>query len=438
MGLFQRLTRPFFRQNIQQNAGIVSPPSAPPLAAPPRAKSITELEREMQIQAQVQHIKTYPHQPAPATAGQRRIFNKLIWVAILLGIPIAMLWVINLPYAPIRRPIARVAPILLLPSYISIDGNYRQAIALVEQSDQLISRPTSAADLDLGEQKVTQAQERLDAMPINLFDTFPEYRYWWYDWRFSSGHFNTTRSQVAQLKAKVFQEKNAQTALFDASQALNTAKQQYQQATTSIDKAAAIAAWQAAIDQLERIPGQTFAGKTAQQKLVADKRDFQTTAGLAAGNQRTVTMINAARQFSWEAAKAGQNPPHTVTEWLEVEKLWQQAIDRVARIPEEDLAGYAEAQKLLATYQTNLGAVRIRRQAEESAVRAIERAESQIQSLVGSTPTDASAIRPNEILSQLQGIITQLESVPSGTTAYLKAQELTLLAKNKLNQLQPD
>jgi hypothetical protein len=430
MTLFQRLTRPFLRQNPPQNPGIVPPPSGQPLA-PPRPKSITELEREMQAQVQVQQIKTYPHQQAPAG---RRVFNKLVWVAILVGVPIAMLWVINLPYAPIRRPIARTAPILLLPSYISIDNNYREAIALVEQSKQLINYPTSAADLDLGEQKVAQAQERLDAIPIDLFDTFPEYRYWWYDWRFSSGHFTAARGEVAQLKAKVFQEKNAQTALFDATQALNTAKQQYQQSTTSVDKQAAIAAWQAAIDQLEQIPGLTLAGKTAQQKLVADKRDFQTIVGLAAGNQRTITLIDAAKRFSWEAAKAGQNPPHTVKEWIEIEKLWQQAIDRLELIPQQDLAGYAEAQKLLARYTTNLGEIEVRRQAEEDAVSTVQEAKMQIQRLLATADAHESTART---ASQIQGIIDQLERVQPGTKAYLEAQQLLLSANNKLNQLQP-
>ncbi len=40
-------------------------------------------------------------------------------------------------------------------------------------------------------------------------------------------------------------------------------------------------------------------------------------------------------------------------------------------------------------------------------------------------------------ISRIQEIINQLEKVHKGTTAYLKAQELLLSAKNKLKQLQP-
>ncbi|MFN6461583.1 MAG: hypothetical protein RMZ41_007000 [Nostoc sp. DedVER02] len=51
-------------------------------------------------------------------------------------------------------------------------------------------------------------------------------------------------------------------------------------------------------------------------------------------------------------------------------------------------------------------------------------------------PVDANDVKHNRVLSQLQSIINQLEKVQNGTTAYLKAQELLLSAKNKLRQLQ--
>jgi hypothetical protein len=220
--------------------------------------------------------------------------------------------VANLPYPVIRRPVAQKAPILLLPSYMDIDSHYRQAIASVEQAQQLIENPTSAADLDLGEQKVNEAQNHLDALPITFLNDWSEYRYWWYDSRFSIYGFNSARTKVGQLKAKVFQEKNAQTLLTDSEQALLKAKQQYQHSSTPTDKQVAIASWREAIDRLEQVPGVTLAGKAAQAKLENYQRDFKEVAGLAAGNERISTLIAAARQFSWQAAKAGQNPPHTV------------------------------------------------------------------------------------------------------------------------------
>ncbi len=405
-------------------------------AAPqPKIKSLAELEKE----AEAKYYATYPHkqpQPVPVKA-KRGVVSKLIWMAILLGIPVGVVWVANLPYSIIRRPVAGTAPILLLPSYMSMDTNYREAIASVEQAEQLIEKATSPADLNLGEQKVNKAQKNLNALPIDFLNEYPEYRYWWYGSRFSIYGFNAARTKVGQLEAKVFQEKNAQTLLTDNEQGLNTAKEQYQQASTPTDKQAALASWRSALDQLEQVPGQTLAGKTIQKKLNAYQRDFKEVVGLAAGNERVSTLIEGARQFSWQAAKAGQNPPHSVAEWQQIETLWQQAISRLEQVSKQDLTGYAEAQKLLAEYSKNLGQVKIRRQAESDSVNALEQSKNNIESLLASTPTTAKSVNRNRTISQLQGIINDLEKVQNGTTAYLKAQELLLQAKNKLNQLQP-
>ena len=417
--------------SIQSTQPVVLKSSVPPQ---PQPKSLAELAKE----AETKYYATYPHKQAPPAKAKRGVLSKIIWATILLGVPVGVVWVANLPYPVIRRPVARNAPILLLPSYMDMDSQYREAIASVEQAQQLIENPTSTADLDLGEQKVKEAQKHLDALPIGFLNDSPEYRYWWYDSRFSIYGFNAARTKVGQLEAKVFQQKNAQTLLTDNEQALFQAKQQYQQASTPIDKQAAIASWRSAIDQLKQIPSQTLAGKTAQKKLDAYQYEFKEVVGLAAGNERISTLIEAARQFSWQAAKAGQNPPHAVTEWQQVEYLWQQAISRLEQISKEDLAGYAEAQKLLAQYNSNLGQVKIRKQAEQDAVNTLERAQRQIQDLLlYSTSTNAKSQDRNRTISGLQGIINELERVQNGTTAYLKAQELLLSAKYKLKQLQP-
>ena len=56
---------------------------------------------------------------------------------------------------------------------------------------------------------------------------------------------------------------------------------------------------------------------------------------------------------------------------------------------------------------------------------------------MASTPTDAKLLDRNRTISEIQGIINQLEKIKPGTTSYLKAQELLLSAQNKLKQLQP-
>jgi exonuclease VII small subunit len=55
--------------------------------------------------------------------------------------------------------------------------------------------------------------------------------------------------------------------------------------------------------------------------------------------------------------------------------------------------------------------------------------------LLAATPTTAQSLDRNRTISQLQGIINELERVQNGTTSYMKAQELLLQAKSKLNQL---
>lgn len=429
MSLWSRLVQSF-PQRSQHPAGLAAPTQPQLLQPPNRPKTLSELEREIEAQAaQATPLYTRPVQ------RPRRVGHKLVGMALLVGLPIGTLWLVNLPYAPIRRPIARTAPILLLPSYMSMDRNYRQAIALVEQAKQLVDRPTSLADLELGAQKVTEAQARLDALPIGLLDWSLGGHYGWYHGRLTLISFNAARAEVAGLQAQLFQEQNAQTKLLEVQQVIATAKQQYQQATTLVDRQTAAAAWQAALDRLAQIPQSTLAGRTAEQELATGRRDWATAVGAAASTASTATHIQAAQQFAWQAAQSSQNPPHSAAEWSKIEQLWQEAIDRLERVSSDDSVGYAEAQKRMAQYQTNRGEISVRRQAEEKAVRELEQANAQITLLLAVTP-DEGVIDRNRTAAHLQEIIHSLEQVPPGTTAYLTAQGLLLKANNKLSELQ--
>ncbi len=441
MGLLTRLASRWSRSNAQPGVGNppqggqitpsgVSQPQGAPPASPPR-KTLTQLEQELEAQSQV--LRTYRHQPStPPPRRRGGVVTKVMWTAILLGLPVGIVWFANLPYAPIRGPVARTAPILLLPSYMSIDSNFREAIALVEQADQLISNPTSAADIDLGGQLVEQAQEKLDKLPVWFLYDHPYYDYWWYTSRFSVGGFNAARARVGELQAKTFQEKNAQNALFSAEQALNTAKQQYQQATTSGDKLLAVQQWRAALDQFQQISGQTLAGKTAQQKFVAYERDFKEIVGLAAGNEQVAIQIEAAKGFAMKAAQLSQNPPHSVAHWTEVIGLWQEAISILERIQPTDPEGFAVAQESLATYKANVAQIRIRLASEQEAVRNFETAQREIQALNARTNLSTP-----DAVSSIQGILNLLNRIQDGTTVYKDAELLRIYATDRLNELQP-
>jgi len=426
MTFLHKITQNFLRNKSQNSSGTSQPPTVV------KPKTLAELEQEIAAQAQLSNTP----QKKTHNKAKKGIGIKLIGIVILIGIPAGVVWAANLPYPIIRRTVVQNAPFLLLPSYMSMEQHYRQALASIEQAEYLIEQPTSAADLALGEQQLQQTKTHLNNLPTGLVNDSPEYKYWWYEWRLSVYDINAARRQVGQLEAKVFQEKNAQTLLADNSQALLNAKQQYQQATTITDQKLAIAAWRAALDKLEEIPSQTLAGKTAQNQLDAYKRDFKEVLGLAAGNEQVSALITAAQQFAWQAAKAGQNPPHTVAKWEQIEKLWLEAINRLKQISSEDVVGYAQAQKLLATYETNLGQVKIRRQAEAESVQALSRAQREIENLVASIPTDPQHLDRNRVISQLHSIINQLERVEKGTTVYLKAQELLRSANHKFKQFQ--
>lgn len=420
------------------------------------------------------------------------MFGKIKFAAMLMAGTAGVVWVVNLPYPMIRKPVAQVAPILLLPSFMSMDHHYRGAIDSLEQADQLVSRATSTADIELGGEKVKAAKKHLENLPVWFLGYYPQ-RYcslFSCSWQFTLDEFEQARKRVARLDAVVFQDKNALIPLNEAKKALLAAKLQYEQATNTKDRESAIASWQIAIDQLEEISQQTLAGKTAQTQLTAYKRDFdnarignfiaaaqefdleaqkvQPTKSQAASElwlqainrleqvpndnpryldaqkliaayqvkQKTVvdtrsgTYVEGAKQFALAAAKASQNPPHTALEWEQIGNLWEKAIRQLENIQVQE-PSYVEAQKLLAQYQTNLGIINNRRQIESDSQEILNQANKEIQRLIASTPADN-----NEIKAEIHGIITQLNSVKSGTTAYPEAKRLLTLANNKLKQLQ--
>ncbi|WP_017654387.1 hypothetical protein [Fortiea contorta] len=416
------------------------------------------------------------------------VFTKIKWITILLGSSAGVLWVVNLPYPMIRWPVAKVAPILLLPSYISMNHHYRGAIKDLEQADQLVNKATSPADIELGGEKVKAAQQHLDNLPVWFLGYYPQSycNLFGCSWQFTLDEFETARRQAARIDAIVFQDKNALTPLAEAEQALKVAQQHYEQANNTKEREKAIASWQTALDQLEQIPAATLAKDTAQTKLKAYQRDFdnarngtlilaaqefdveaekiQPTQPKAASdlweqainrlNQiptenpryleaqkllaayqvklktavepRGNTYIEAAKQFALAAAKSSQNPPHSPDKWEQIEKLWHKSIDQLENI-RADEPNYVAAQKLLAEYQTNLGIIETRRKAETAAQATLKEAHQQIQSLIASPPSE-----PQRLKAEIQGIINLLRTVKAGTTAYPEAQRLLISAQKRL------
>lgn len=361
------------------------------------------------------------------------LFDKIIFAGGFLGAGAGIIWLLNLPFPMIRWPVAKTMPILLLPSFISMDHNYRQAIALVEQSDQLINKATSAADFDLGETKAKQAQKHLDALPVWFLGYYPETycSFFGCTWRFTLDEFQAARKNVGRMDAQIFQQKNAFTQLSQVEQALTTAKQEYQQAKNAADRQKASINWQSAIDKLNQIPAETLAGETAKKKLQAAERDFQAMGGVATGSVRADNLIEAAKEFALSAAVASQKPPHPAAQWEQIAGLWEEGINRLKMVP-VDNPGYLDAQTKLAQYQKNLGIAQIRRQAEKDSATVLQEAKS----LFANLQKDVNSQNSGNSLSQLQEIINKLESVKPGTTVYPESQKWLQSARKKQQEWQ--
>ncbi len=361
------------------------------------------------------------------------IFQKIKWLLIFAALTSGGIWLLNLPYPMIRRPVAEKAPILLLPSYLSMDYNYRQAVSLVEQADQLVNQATSADDFELGKEKVRQAQNHLDALPVWFLGYEPNFYCRWAtcSWRFTYDEFAAARASIGRMNSTIFQEQNAYTRLQEADTAAQIAKQQYQQAPSPDEQQMAIAAWQVALDQLNEIPRETVAGNLAQTKLVAYNRDFQQVAGMSAGSTQSSTLVEAAKAFGLQAAQMAQNPPHPVSQWEEVARLWEVAIARLNQVS-PDSPGYLTAQQLLASYEANLAQIRIRLRAEQASNTALSQAKSRISGLL-----QAEIQSPNRDrqIGEIRIIMNELSAIQSGTTAYSEAQILKQSAQQKLDEL---
>ncbi|MGL5032560.1 MAG: hypothetical protein ACRC6M_02015 [Microcystaceae cyanobacterium] len=340
-----------------------------------------------------------------------------------------LVWLVNLPYPMIRRPVAQVAPMLLLPSYISMDRNYREAIAHVEQADQLVNKATSAADIGLGAEKVKLAQTNLDQLPVWFLGYEPIMicQYMGCSWHFTFDEFSRARAQIGRMDARIFQENNAITQLQTAEGDLQKAKNSYDKATTAPQQQAAIADWQSALNQLTLIPQATLAGSQAQLKYRNYEQELREKAGWMAGTSQTQTMIAAAEQFGKLAAE-GMDQPHTVSEWQGIQSLWDEAIARLKQVDPKD-PDYLASQTYLAEYTRNLLTVKNRLGVEEQANNDFNAAQTGINNLLNNSSENTN------LVNSLNAIIEQLKKIPPNTTVYAEAQKTIKQAQAKLKTL---
>lgn len=362
------------------------------------------------------------------------LFSKILLGMGILGGAAGFVAIANLPYPMIRWSVAKTAPFLLMPSYISMDYNYRQAISLVEQADQLVNQATAIADINLGTEKVQKAQKHLDQLPVWFLGYYPQTycSFMACRWRFTFDEFETARKNVGRMEAKVFQEQNAYREFTALETTIKETQEKFPQIPPGGEQQQTIAAWQKAIDQLEQIPPQTLAGKLAEKQLASAQRDFKDKVGFVAGTLQGNTLIEAAMQFAIQAAKAAKNPPHSPQEWERVVKLWQEAINRLEKVS-IDNPSYLDAQTKLAEYQVNLGIAQMRLETEKEARESVKQAKK----MIADWQKNARSNNPDlEVLtSELNDIINTLQQVEAGTTVTSEAQDLLRSAEHTLNKL---
>lgn len=353
----------------------------------------------------------------PVTPVQKAVTGLLLGGG-AIGLSAGLIAILNLPYPMIRWPVARIMPIILLPSFMEMDHNYRQVVSLVEQSDQLINQPTSAADIKLGTQHVKSAQKSLDRLPVWFLGYYPKMYCHWMScsWQFTKDEFLQARQSVGRMEAKIFQEEQALTSLQSAEEWLSTAKASYQ----TSNKPAAIADWQKAIDQLEQLPEGALARRLARTKLNAYQRDFQVAAATTSSYRQSNTLLDIAKAYANTAAMAAQNPPHPAEVWVRAEKQWTLAIDQLDQVA-SDNPGYAEAQLLKATYQNSLGTIEFRLKQEELSQQGLKNAE---QLYIDLLENQGQSRHPGQLRAKCQQILDALQEVRTGTTAESKARAI--------------
>lgn len=369
------------------------------------------------------------NRPHPAAAPARWLLGLGFGTAAAAG----FVWFVNLPYPMVRWPVAENAPMLLLPSFMRMDHSYRQAIIYTEQADQLINSATSSADIELGAEKAAEAQKYLDRLPVWFLDYYPKLycRLFGCSWRFTLDEFREARELIGRMDAQVFQEENAFELLEENTLVVDTALNRYESFQTPAERQGALAMAQDGIDKLDQIPTETLAGRQAQKRIEAYRRDHSILAGATATASRSDSLVEVAKGYASQAVQIAQNPPHGVSVWSQAESQWQEAIRTLERVP-EDSPSYVAAQALRAEYLANKGAIATRKQQEKEAVALVNRVRDRAVQLT------AQAERRDRqgVLTGLTQVIQQLDNVPAGTTVTAEAQQLRRQAQAQLQQLQ--
>ena len=132
------------------------------------------------------------------------------------------------------------------------------------------------------------------------------------------------------------------------------------------------------------------------------------------------------------AARQSQNPPHSAVEWLEIQKLWREAIALLEPVPKNSTV-YQLAQQKIKDYRTNLAATNGRVNAERQALKNLDAAKEGLQVAEAREGVANSLATWRLAETNWEMAINRLKAIPVGTTARPEAQQLLATNLPKLS-----
>lgn len=175
-----------------------------------------------------------------------------------------------------------------------------------------------------------------------------------------------------------------------------------------------------AIRMLESIPSWSKQRSNAQ-KLLANYRQ----------QAQTLDEIVKAMKRASRAAVKSQNPPHPASKWIEIQKLWRQAVARLEVIPvDSQLQPFA--QQKLKEYKTNLATINQRLLKERESLGHLKAATEAAKIAEARQGVAQSLEHWQLVLVTWQTAFKRLNQIPQGTTAYEEAQQLSAIYTPKM------
>ena len=123
------------------------------------------------------------------------------------------------------------------------------------------------------------------------------------------------------------------------------------------------------------------------------------------------------------AAQKSQNPPHELSEWLEMQNLWNEAIAIFKQVPETSNV-YQLVQRKLPDYQLNLAMINQRVASEQQGNNLLAAAQETVDVAKARQGVAQSLDDLQLVRSTWQTAFSRLNMIPQGTTAYQPAQQL--------------